>query len=40
MKNIDNIELIIEGIRQGRYSLFLGAGVSRDSYDSKRKSIT
>lgn len=35
MKNIDNIELIIEGIRQGRYSLFLGAGVSRDSYDSK-----
>lgn len=35
MKNIDNIELIIEGIRQGRYSLFLGGGVSRDSYDSK-----
>lgn len=36
-ENIENFDLIVEGIRQGKYSLFLGAGVSRDSSDSTGK---
>lgn len=33
--NIEKIDFILDGIKQGKYSLFLGSGVSCDSFDSK-----
>ena len=36
MKNsIEKLDFIIDGIKQGKYSLFLGAGISCDSFDAK-----
>lgn len=39
MKIPEEIDFIIEGIKNGKYSLFLGAGVSKDSFDSSGQSL-
>ena len=35
--NIEKLDFIIDGIKQGKHSLFLGAGISCDGFDVKWK---
>lgn len=37
--NIEKLDFIIDGIKQGKYSLFLGAGISCDGFDANGKKM-
>lgn len=37
--NIEKLDFIIDGIKQGKYSLFLGVGIFCDSFDANGKKM-